>query len=303
MILGRSSYVYRIKDTNTFVSYDKRKEHKTSRLHVDINLVENDVLDIEAFKLWREEYRSAKFILNEDSQFLCGHEVEKMSKSKFNVQTPDQLVEDFGADTLRLYEMFLGPLEQFKPWDVKGINGVHNFLRKYWRLSHDSNNNFCVSTDKASKDNYKSLHKTIKKVEEDIERYSFNTVVSTFMICVNELTEQNCNNKEIISELTILLSPYAPHIAEEIWEKLGKKTSISYAKFPEFKSQYLVEEEVNYPVSFNGKMRFKINLPADFSKEEIEQEVMKHDKTLHYLDGGSPKKIIIVPKRIVNIVH
>ena len=303
MILGRSSYVYRIKDTNTFVSYDKRKEHKTSRLHVDINLVENDVLDIEAFKLWREEYNSAKFILNEDSQFLCGHEVEKMSKSKFNVQTPDQLVEDFGADTLRLYEMFLGPLEQFKPWDVKGINGVHNFLRKYWRLSHDSDNNFCVSNDKASKESYKSLHKTIKKVEEDIERYSFNTVVSTFMICVNELTEQNCNNKEIISELTILLSPYAPHIAEEIWEKLGNNASISYAKFPVFNSEYLVEDEVNYPVSFNGKMRFKINLPADFSKEEVEQAVMKHDKTLHYLEGGSPKKIIVVPKRIINIVH
>ena len=303
MILGRSSYVYRIKNTNTFVSYDKRKEHKTSRLHVDINLVENDILDIEAFKLWREEYRSAKFILNEDSQFLCGHEVEKMSKSKFNVQTPDQLVEDFGADTLRLYEMFLGPLEQFKPWDVKGINGVHNFLRKYWRLSHDSDNNFFVSNDKASKESYKSLHKTIKKVEEDIERYSFNTVVSTFMICVNELTEQKCNNKEIISELTILLSPYAPHIAEEIWEKLENNTSISYAKFPVFNSRYLVEDEVNYPVSFNGKMRFKINLPADFSKEEVEQAVMKHDKTLHYLEGGSPKKIIVVPKRIVNIVH
>ncbi len=303
MILGRSSYVYRIKDTNTFVSFERRKEYETSRLHVDINLVNNDILDIETFKRWREEYNNAEFILNDDGHYLCGHEVEKMSKSKFNVQTPDQLVEDFGADTLRLYEMFLGPLEQFKPWDVKGINGVHNFLRKFWRLSHDSDNNFCVSNDKASKESYKSLHKTIKKVEEDIERYSFNTVVSTFMICVNELTEQNCNNKEIISELTILLSPYAPHISEEIWEKLGNNTSITYAKFPMFNSEYLVEDEINYPVSFNGKMRFKINLPAGFSKEEVEQAVMKHDKTLHYLEGGSPKKIIVVPKRIVNIVY
>ena len=302
MILGRSSFVYRIKDTNTFVSFDKRKEHKTTRLHVDIDFVDNDVLDVEKFKNWREEYADAEFILNEDGKYLCGHEVEKMSKSKYNVQTPDNLVEDFGADTLRLYEMFLGPLEQFKPWDVKGINGVHNFLRKFWRLVHDAENNFEVSEETPTKANYKTLHKTIKKVEEEIERHSFNTVVSTFMICVNELTEQKCNNREIISGFTVLLSAYAPHIAEEIWSKLGNDTSVTGTDFPTFNASYLVEDEVNYPVSFNGKMRFKITLPATMTKEEVEVEVLKHEKTAHYLEGKSPKKVIVVPKRIVNIV-
>ena len=302
MILGRSSFVYRIKDTNTFVSFDKRKEYKTTRLHVDINFVDNDVLDVDAFKNWREEYADAEFILNDEGKYLCGHEVEKMSKSKYNVQTPDNLIEDFGADTLRLYEMFLGPLEQFKPWDVKGINGVHNFLRKFWRLVHDLGNNFNVSDDKPTKDNYKSLHKTIKKVEEDIERHSFNTAVSTFMICINELTEQKCNSREIISDFTILLSAYAPHIAEEIWQKLGNTTSVTMASFPQFNATYLVESEINYPVSFNGKMRFEIQLPTDMSKDDVEVEVMKHEKTTHYLDGKTPKKVIVVPKRIVNIV-
>ena len=302
MILGRSSFVYRIKDTNTFVSFDKRKEHKTTRLHVDISFVDNDVLDVEAFKNWRAEYANAEFILNEDGKYLCGHEVEKMSKSKYNVQTPDKLVDDFGADTLRLYEMFLGPLEQFKPWDVKGINGVHNFLRKFWRLVHDAENNFEVSAETPTKANYKTLHKTIKKVEEDIERHSFNTVVSTFMICINELTEQKCNSREIISDFTVLLSAYAPHISEEIWQKLENETSVTTANFPKFNASYLVENEVNYPVSFNGKMRFKITLPAEMTKEQVEVEVMKHEKTAHYLEGKSPKKIIVVPKRIINIV-
>ena len=302
MILGRSSFVYRIKDTNTFVSFDKRKEYKTTRLHVDINFVDNDVLDVDAFKNWREEYADAEFILNDEGKYLCGHEVEKMSKSKYNVQTPDNLIEDFGADTLRLYEMFLGPLEQFKPWDVKGINGVHNFLRKFWRLVHDLGNNFNVSDDKPTKDNYKSLHKTIKKVEEDIERHSFNTAVSTFMICINELTEQKCNSREIISDFTILLSAYAPHIAEEIWQKLGNTTSVTMASFPQFNATYLVESEINYPVSFNGKMRFEIQLPTEMSKDDVEAEVMKHEKTTHYLEGKTPKKVIVVPKRIVNIV-
>ena len=303
MILGRSSHVYRIKDSNTFVSFDKRKDHKTTRLHVDINLVNNDVLDVEAFKNWREEYKDVEFILNDEGKYLCGHEVEKMSKSKYNVQTPDELVEKFGADTLRLYEMFLGPLEQFKPWDTKGINGVHNFLRKFWRLVHDEENNFSVSEETPTKENYKTLYKTIKKVEEEIERYSFNTVVSTFMICVNELTEQKCKSREIISNFTVLLSSYAPHISEEIWNKLGNTTSVTIADFPKFNESYLVEDEVNYPVSFNGKMRFKITLPAEMKKEEVEQEVMKHEKTTHYLDGKFPKKVIVVPKRIINIVH
>ena len=302
MILGRSSFVYRVKDSNTFVSFEKRKDYKTTRLHVEISFVDNDFLDVEAFRKWRVEYSEAEFIFNDDGKYLCGYEVEKMSKSKYNVQTPDNLVEDFGADTLRLYEMFLGPLEQFKPWDVKGINGVHNFLRKVWRLVHDSENNFSISEEKPTKENYKTLHKTIKKVEEEIDRYSFNTVVSTFMICVNELTEQKCNNREIISEFMVILSPYAPHISEEIWHKLGNKTSISFASFPDFNANYLIENEITYPVSFNGKTRFSITLPFEMTKDEIESEIMQHEKTMHYLGEKSPKKVIVVPKRIVNIV-
>ena len=302
MILGRSSFVYRIKDTNKFVSFDKSKEHKTTRLYVDVNFVDNDILDIKAFKNWRSEYADAEFILNAEGKYLCGYEVEKMSKSRYNVQTPDQLVEKFGADTLRLYEMFLGPLEQFKPWDTKGINGVHNFLRKFWRLVHDGENNFSVSDHAPTKENYKTLHKTIKKVEEEIERHSFNTVVSTFMICVNELTDQKCNSREIISDFTILLSSYAPHISEEIWQKLGNNTSVTKEAFPKWNQSYLVESQINYPVSFNGKTRFTISLPSEMTKEEVEAQVMKHEKMTHYLNGESPKKVIVVPKRIVNIV-
>ena len=302
MILGRSSFVYRVKDTNTFVSFDKRKEFKTTRLHVDISYVENDILDITAFKKWRDEYENADFILNDEGKYICGFEVEKMSKSKYNVQTPDNLVEEYGADTLRLYEMFLGPLEQFKPWDVKGINGVHNFLRKFWRLVHDSANNFCVIDEKPTKENYKTLHKTIKKVEDEIVRLSFNTVVSTFMICINELMEQNCNSKEIISDFTILLSSYAPHISEEIWFKLGNKSSVTQAMFPRFNPNYVVENEINYPVSFNGKTRFVIKMGAEMTIEQIQDEVMKYEKTIHYLSGKQPKKVIVIHKKIINIV-
>ena len=302
MILGRSSFVYRVNKSNTFVSFDKRKDYKTTQLHVDVRFVDNDILDIDGFRNWRAEYSDAKFIFSDDGKYLCGHEVEKMSKSKYNVQTPDNLVEDFGADTLRLYEMFLGPLEQFKPWDVKGINGVHNFLRKVWRLVHDSENNFSISEENPAKENYKTLHKTIKKVEEEIERYSFNTVVSTFMICVNELTEQKCNSREVISDFTVLLSSYAPHISEEIWQKLGNKTSITFASFPKFNPKYLIENEIKYPVSFNGKTRFTITLPYEMTEDEVEFEIMKHEKTTHYLEGKSPKKVIVILKRIVNIV-
>ena len=302
MILGRSNFVYRIKDTNTFVSFDKRKNYQTTRLHVDINFVENDILDIDSFKNWREEYKNADFVLNDQGKYICGYEVEKMSKSKYNVQSPDDLIKRFGADTLRLYEMFLGPLEQFKPWDTKGINGVHNFLRKFWRLIHDEENNFLVSESDPSNENLKTLHKTIKKVEEDIERYSFNTIVSTLMICVNELISQKCNNKYIIKDFIILLSIYAPHISEEIWHKMGNTTSITSAVFPTYNEVYLVEDRVDYPVSFNGKTRFVISLPAEMNKENVELEVMKHEKTNHYLRGNSPKKIIVVPKRIINIV-
>ena len=302
MILGRSNFVYRINQTNTFVTFEKSTDYKTTKLYVDINIVDNDILDLNQFKQSKEEYKDAEFILNEDGNYKCGYETEKMSKSKYNIQTPDALVEKFGADTLRLYEMFLGPLEQFKPWDTKGINGVHNFLRKFWRLVHDSENKFFVSEEKPDANSLKTLHKTIKKIDEDIARYSFNTVVSTLMICINELSDQKCINKEIISDFTILLSPYAPHIAEEIWNKLGNETSISFAKFPVYNEMYLKEDDINYPVSFNGKMRFNIILSSESSKEEIEKAVMNHEKTAHYLQGKEPKKVIVVPKRIVNIV-
>ena len=303
MILGRSSFVYRIKDTNTFVTFGKRKEHQTTRIHVDINIVDNDKLDVEAFKNWRPEFADAEFILEDDGSYMCGHEVEKMSKSKFNVQNPDDLVEKYGADTLRMYEMFLGPIDQAKPWDTKGINGVHNFLRKLWRLFHDADNNVAVSEGEADKKALKTLHKTIKKIHEDMERFSFNTGVSAFMIAVNELTELKCNNKEILEGLTILLSPYAPHIAEELWTKLSHEAgTISYAEFPEFKEEYLVEDAFAYPVSFNGKMRFKAELPTSMSKEDVEKEVLAMEQAQKYLEGKSPKKVIVVPGRIVNIV-
>ena len=302
MILGRSNFVYRVKDSNTFVSFDKRKEYKTSRLHVDIDLVENDVLDLQGFKKWREEYKDAEFILNDEGKYICGFEVEKMSKSKYNVQTPDDLVEKFGADTLRMYEMFLGPLEQFKPWDTKGINGVHNFLRKFWRLAHDQNNDLKLSDTEPTKAEYKALHKAIKKVTEDIDRHAFNTVVSTLMIAVNELNDLKCNKRQILSDLVVLIAPYAPHFAEELWEKLGKSESITLAAWPNFDEKHLQEDAFTYPISFNGKMRFTLELSADLSKEDIEKEVMALDKTKQYMEGKNPKRVIIVPKKIVNIV-
>ncbi len=301
MILGRSSFVYRDKESGKFVSFDKRKEYKTARLHTDISFVNNDKLDIEAFKNWREEYKSAEFITNENGDYICGSEIEKMSKSKYNVQTPDELVAKFGADTLRCYEMFLGPLEQAKPWDTNGISGVNGFLKKLWRLFHHGEI-FNVNEREASKESMKTLHTAIKKVTEDLERYSFNTIVSGLMIAVNELTVQKCNNKQVLEQLIILASPYAPHICEELWNKLGNSQSISFADWPEFKPEYLIEANHTYPVSFNGKMRFKIELPTELSKDEIEKAVLAHEKTAHYLEGKSIKKLIIVPKKIVNIV-
>ncbi len=272
-------------------------------IHVDISMVDNDILDIEAFKNWREEYKDAEFILEDDGTFICGHEVEKMSKSKFNVQTPDELVDQFGADTLRMYEMFLGPLEQSKPWDTKGINGVHNFLRKLWRLFHDDQGNVSLDEKEPSKDALKTLHKTIKKITDDLERYSFNTGVSAFMICVNELNDQKCNNKAILEELVIMLSPYAPHISEELWVKLGHVAgTLSYATFPIFDESHLIEANITYPVSINGKMRFKIELPTEMNPKEVEKEVLAHEVALKWLDGKAPKKVIVVPGRIVNVV-
>ncbi len=303
MILGRSSLVYRIEDSNKFVTAENKDNYKTTPIHVDINMVDNDVLDIERFKSWREEYASAEFELNAEGNYACGHEVEKMSKRWYNVQTPDELCEKFGADTLRMYEMFLGPLEQSKPWDTKGINGVHNFLRKLWRLMHDKDGNVNVVETEPTKDALKTLHKTIKKIGDDLERFSFNTGVSNFMICVNELSDQKCNNKSIIEELVILLSPYAPHIAEELWSRLGnEKGTVGHQKFPVFNEAHLVEANYAYPVSFNGKMRFKLELPTNLSKEDIEKEVLANEQAQKWLEGGSPKKVIVVPGKIVNIV-
>jgi leucyl-tRNA synthetase len=304
MILGRSSFVYRTIDGNTYVTASKRKEYNTIPLHVDISFVDNDKLDIEAFKNWREEYKNAEFILEDDGSYICGMEVEKMSKSKFNVQTPDELVEKFGADTLRMYEMFLGPIEQAKPWDTKGINGVHNFLRKFWRLFHQGPENaFLISDEEASKDALKTLHKTIQKVTADLERFSFNTGVSNFMIATNELGEQKCNNRQVLTELVILLSPYAPHICEELWVKLGHEAgSLSYAEFPICNEAYLVSDSFSYPISFNGKVRFKVDLPASMQVKEIEEHVMGMQEMNKYLEGKAPKKLIVVPGRIVNVV-
>ena len=337
MILGRSSFVYRlsmdavnkpiflskgwidkIDSRNVFDAVDEINEHvskifnisigkhsgySSTPLHVDISIVDNDKLDIEAFKNSREEYKNAEFFCEDNGDYICGSEVEKMSKSKFNVQTPDELVEKFGADTLRMYEMFLGPLEQFKPWDTKGINGVHNFLRKLWRLMHNEEGQIAYTTDAPSKESLKTLHKTIKKVSDDLDRFSFNTGVSNFMICVNELTDQKCTSKEIFQELVILLSPYAPHITEELWEKLGnEKGTISYAKFPTFDESVLVEANFEYPVSFNGKMRFKVELPLSLTAQEVKEEIMSRAEAIKYLEGKKPKNVIVVPGRIVNVV-
>ncbi len=302
MILGRSSFVYR-NEQGKYVSKNKLTGNETP-IHVDISLVDNDKLDTEGFKKWRADFANAEFILEDDGSYVCGFEIEKMSKSKYNVQTPDELVEKFGADTLRCYEMFLGPVEQAKPWDTKGINGVSNFLRKLWRLFQiDENGLAHLSTDAPNKESLKSLHKTIKKVSEDLERFSFNTVVSNFMICVNELTEQKCNNKAILEQLVVLVSPYAPHIAEELWEKMGNgTTSVTQAQFPTFNEEFLVESTIEYPVSFNGKMRFKAALSATLSPKEVEEIVINSPEAAKYLEGKTPKKVIVVPGKIVNVV-
>jgi leucyl-tRNA synthetase len=303
MILGRSSFVYRIKDSNKFVSSTLKDQYDVTPIHADISLVENDKLDIEGFKSWRPEFKNADFITEADGSYVCGHEVEKMSKSKFNVQTPDELVEKFGADTLRMYEMFLGPVEQSKPWDTKGINGVHNFLRKLWRLFHDQNGDVCLSSDQPSKEALKTLHKTIKKITDDLDRFSLNTGVSNFMICVNELTDQKCNNKTILEQLTILLSPYAPHISEELWIKLGNEAgTMTFAKFPEFNEEYMKESSFEYPVSFNGKMRFKVYLSLELNPKQVEEHVLGLEEAGKWLEGKTPKKVIVVPGKIVNIV-
>ena len=304
MILGESAFAYRVAGENKFVSKGKTKGYTTQPIHTDVSFVNtSNELDIQAFKNWRVEFKNAEFELEDDGSFKVGREIEKMSKSKYNVVNPDDICSQYGADTLRMYEMFLGPLEQAKPWSTAGISGVHSFLKKLWRLFHlGTDEVFNVSQTPASKDALKVLHKTIKKVEDDIENFSFNTSVSTFMIAVNELTAQKCNSKEILEPLTVLISPYAPHIAEELWSKLGHQDSISGAGFPVFDPSHLIESSKEYPISFNGKMRFKMELPLDMSKENIEAAVMANPKTIQQLDGRVPKKVIVVPGKIINIV-
>ncbi len=301
MIQGRSSFVYRIKGTSKFVSFGLRNKYDTQRIHVDINIVDNDILDIEAFKKWQPDFAEAEFIL-EEGKYICGHEVEKMSKSLYNVQNPDELIEKYGADTLRLYEMFLGPIEQSKPWDTKGIEGVYRFMRKFWKLFHNKDNDFVLSDEKATAAELKVLHKTIAKIENDIERFSFNTGVSAFMIAVNELSDLKCNKRAILEPFSVLIAPYAPHIAEELWSLMGHEQSITLAEFPIFNADFVKENNFSYPVSFNGKMRFKLNLPIDLSKEEVEKAVLKAEESQKWLQGKTIRKVIVVPKRIVNIV-
>ena len=301
MILGTSAFVYRIEGENKFVSKGLVGDLKVQTIHADVSFVNSsDELDVEAFKNWRVEFKDAEFIL-EDGVYKVGRDVEKMSKSKFNVVNPDNICEQYGADSLRLYEMFLGPLEQYKPWNTAGITGVHSFIKRLWKLFYNDNG-LKITDAEPTKDNLKTLHKTIKKVEEDIENFSFNTSVSTFMIAVNELTAQKCTSKAILEPLLILISPYAPHIAEELWNALGNEDSISTASFPIFEEKHLVESSKNYPISFNGKMRFTMELPLDMSKNDIEKAVLANEKTQEQLQGRTPKKVIVVPGKIVNIV-
>ena len=300
MIQGRSNFVYRIKDTNTFVSLGLKDQYDTTPIHVDVNIVYNDQLDLEAFRAWRPEYATADFIL-EDGKYICGWAVEKMSKSMYNVVNPDMIVERYGADTLRLYEMFLGPLEQSKPWDTNGIDGVHRFLRKLWGLYYSADG-LRVTDTPATKEELKSLHKLIRKVTQDVEQFSFNTSVAAFMICINELQGMKTASREVLQPLLILLAPFAPHIAEELWHAIGEETTIVAAQWPEYDEKLLVEDSFKYPVSFNGKTRFTIELPREASQDEIREAVLSADEAQKWLEGKTPKKVIIVLGRIINIV-
>ena len=300
-IQGRSSLAYRIKGTSTFISAGLKDQHDTTEMHVDVSIVDNDILDTDAFCRWRPDLAGSEFIL-EDGKYHCGYAVEKMSKSLYNVVNPDYLIEKYGADTFRLYEMFLGPLEQSKPWDTNGIEGVFRFIRKFWRLYHDDQNNFRVTGEPAEAAELRVLHKTIKKIQEDIERLSFNTAVSSFMICVNELTDLKCHKRSILSDLVVLMASYAPHIAEELWNLLGHTGSVSVAVFPQFNPEYLVENTFEYPVSFNGKTRFKMELPTNLTIPEIEKAALEAKDSEKWLLGKPPRKVIIVPGKIINIV-
>ena len=300
MIQGRSNFVYRIQGTNTFVSVGLKDQYKTTEIHVDVNIVKNDVLDQDAFRAWMPEYANAEFIL-ENGKYICGWAIEKMSKSMFNVVNPDTIIEEYGADTLRLYEMFLGPLEFSKPWDTQGIDGVYKFLRKFWRL-FQVGEDFSVSDETPSREELKVLHKTIKKVEYDIENFSFNTSIPAFMICTNELTALKCNKRAILEPLVIALAPFAPHMAEELWSLLGHTQSITKESFPKWEEKFLVEDAFEYPVSFNGKVRFKLSMPLTATNADIEAAVKAAPESTKWLEGKEIKKLIIVPKKIVNIV-
>ena len=302
MIQGRSNFVYRIKNTNTFVSYSKKESYDTTEIHVDVNLVENDILDTDRFRRWQPEFADAEFIVDADGKYRCGWAVEKMSKSMYNVVNPDDIVERYGADTLRLYEMFLGPVEQSKPWDTKGIDGVHRFLKRLWALVYDAQGNLLLDDRQPTEEELKTLHKTIKKITYDIENFSFNTSVSAFMICVNELSTAKCSKRAIIEPLAVILAPFAPHIAEEIYSLCGNSTTVCDAVFPECDERHLVEATVKYPVSFNGKVRFTLDLPADTSVGEVEKSALAHDETQKWLQGKAVRKVIVVSRKIVNIV-
>ena len=303
MILGMSAFAYRLEGTNTFVSKSQVKGQSVQPIHVDVSLLKDtsDELDIEKFKAWRKEFANAEFILEEDGKYITGREVEKMSKSKYNVVNPDDICEQYGADTLRLYEMFLGPLEQAKPWNTAGISGVYNFLRKLWRL-YFNDNGWQVTDEAPTPEMLKALHKTIKKVNEDIENFSFNTSVSQFMICVNELSSLKCHHRDVLAPLAVLVAPFAPHIAEELWKRLGNTESVAFAPYPVHEDKYLQEDSKEYPVSFNGKVRFKRAFPTDMPIAEIEQAILADPQTAEQLQGNTPKKVIVVPNRIINIV-
>ena len=322
MIQGRSNFVYRVKpplnpptggksplscgegsgerSNPVFVSLNLKDQYDVTPIHVDVNIVSNDILNIEAFRNWNPDYKTAEFIL-EDGKYVCGWAVEKMSKSMYNVVNPDDVVEKFGADTLRLYEMFLGPVEQSKPWDTKGIDGVSRFLRKFWNLFFQGDT-FVVSDEKPTPEELKSIHKLIKKIGQDIENFSFNTSVAAFMICANELTALKCNKRAVLSDFVVVLSPFAPHIAEELWHRLGNNTTVCDVKFPEYNEEYLKENTVTYTISFNGKARFTMDFPVDSTKEEVEKTVLAYENSKKWIEGKTPKKVIVVPDKIVNIV-
>ena len=307
MIQGRSNFVYRVKDSDKeaplFVSLNLKDQYDTTPIHVDVNIVSGDVLDIEAFKAWRPEFKNAQFVLEND-KYVCGWAIEKMSKSMFNVVNPDMIVERYGADTLRLYEMFLGPLEQSKPWDTNGIDGCHRFLKKFWGLFFDNRDSdqLSINDEPATKEQLKSVHKLIKKITADIENFSFNTAVSAFMICVNELSQLKCHNKELLEQVVVLLNPFAPHISEELWSLLGHTNSVCDAAWPQVNEAYLVEDEQQLTISFNGKARFQMNFAATASSDEIQAITLQDERTIKYIDGKTVVKVIVVPKKIVNIV-